>query len=99
MSTRIPSVVIVERADNFRVTQVIISNAVTKDFLIKKSRGSNHQILSKFKEDCTATNNLLIENKAKFFTYTLSSEKTTSLIICGLDQKYSAQETDDDLKT
>lgn len=41
--------------------------------------------------------NLLVENKANFFTYTLSFEKTTSLIILDLDYVYSTQQIVKDL--
>lgn len=61
--------------------------------------GSNHQIFFKSKEGYTATKNRLMENKAKFFTYTFPSEKTTSLLIPGLDHIYFAQEVTENRKT
>lgn len=38
-----------------------------------------------------------VENKAKFYTYALPSEKTISLIVRGLDHTYTAQEILEDL--
>lgn len=75
VSTKIPAVVTVELAENFKVTETTIFNAVTRDFLVNKLGNSNHQILLKFKEAYTVTNTLPVEKKAKFFTYTLPFEK------------------------
>lgn len=55
-------------------------------------------MLFKSKEDYGGTKNFFVENKIKFFTYTLQSEKTTSLINCGLDQTDPAQEITEHLK-
>lgn len=69
-----------------KTIQRIISSSVTKDFLVKKSEGSNQQILCKNKDE-SATKDLLVKNQGKFCTQTLPSEKTT----------YTPQEIADDL--
>lgn len=76
-----------EPAKNFKVTGTgtTIFNAVTKDYLMKKSVNFSQQMLLISRGYHTATNNPFVESKLKFFTYTFLSEKTTSLIIRSLD--------------
>lgn len=77
MNTKIPPVVAFDPSENFRATQNSISNSVTKDFLVKKSARSKHQILLKTKEDYATSKNSFMKNQALFFIYTLPLEKVT----------------------
>lgn len=60
MSIKIPPIVIVDPTEIFNVTETAISNVVTKDFLMKKSGNSNHQIFLQSLDDYNATGNLLV---------------------------------------
>lgn len=60
MSIKIPPIVIVDPTEIFNVTETAISNVVTKDFLVKKSGNSNHQIFLQSLDDYNATGNLLV---------------------------------------
>lgn len=55
--------------ENFRSTQTLISNLVTKDFLVKKIRKlESPSILHQSKETYTTTKDLFVKNQAKFLT-------------------------------
>lgn len=97
VSRKIPSLVVVEPRSNFKSMKDKISRALPNNYVIKKSSNS-YQILIKTSEDYFTAKTILVDNKNKFFTCPLPSQKTTSLILRSLDASFLPAEIAQDLK-
>lgn len=66
VSAKIPPVVAVQPAENFRLTQTTISSLTTKEFLIEKSGSFNHLVLLENKQDYSITKDILAAIRENF---------------------------------